>query len=568
MKKGTRIVKKLLALFLVVLMSINTFAAVVGDNDGAAFITKAEFDSLKNDFQSQLDTYNSSIDNKIDGAIASYLSGINIAKKKDIKLIIPDYHNMRWQANWKLYGKYKEWTGWNTFMEYAPDIWFTPHFADQRFNARAMRIRFSDVTSHQNGAFVVAGSGLEKAFKNAMRGQGGSPGQDGQPQAPPVASIRLVKNAEGVWVLAGVQRDLFYFWWCCPGILNGTPRGVYGSTGSQPWEIQGTPILPDPDYDPWFVPQSDPNSIIKYTVYWERDGGTEKGSYTQRMTLADCNFPYSYAGSDMYGDHGYTQTSTLGQQDQAITDVQSLLDRGVHWDLINTTSYNSQVSSFYWMMLGKDNNQNVNVLRQVGSMTSYAILDVTGSTNFGTITYDIDSVALNQPEYYSSHAGGRDAVSFDFDVNVPTLPLLKLGNLTNGLWTVNGEYLKIGQGLPLILNATENGYLQISFDYDVLYTLDGLSKNKKINFSIKNADYTSTSGDYISGYLSHDDPYGSAVPATHQFKDYNYESSTGNIKLTIPIKKEESLWFRMAPQNESGGYYATMNNLKISLITK
>ena len=78
MRKSTRIVKRLLALFLVVLMSINTFAAVVGDNDGAAFITKAEFDSLKNDFQSQLDRYNSSIDNKIDGAIASYLAGIKM----------------------------------------------------------------------------------------------------------------------------------------------------------------------------------------------------------------------------------------------------------------------------------------------------------------------------------------------------------------------------------------------------------------------------------------------------------------------------------------------------------
>ena len=80
MKKSTRIVKRALALFLVVLMSINTFAAVVGDNDGAAFITKAEFDSLKNDFQSQLDRYNSSIDDKIDGAIAAYLSGISVAK--------------------------------------------------------------------------------------------------------------------------------------------------------------------------------------------------------------------------------------------------------------------------------------------------------------------------------------------------------------------------------------------------------------------------------------------------------------------------------------------------------
>ena len=81
MKKSTGIVKRVLALFLVVLMSIESFAAVVSDNDGSAFITKAEFDSLKNNFQAQIDQYNTSIDSKIDGAIASYLAGITVAKK-------------------------------------------------------------------------------------------------------------------------------------------------------------------------------------------------------------------------------------------------------------------------------------------------------------------------------------------------------------------------------------------------------------------------------------------------------------------------------------------------------
>lgn len=56
-------------------------AAAVADNDGAAFITKAEFDSLKNIFQSQLDKYNSSVDNKIDSAIAGYIEGVKVAKK-------------------------------------------------------------------------------------------------------------------------------------------------------------------------------------------------------------------------------------------------------------------------------------------------------------------------------------------------------------------------------------------------------------------------------------------------------------------------------------------------------
>ena len=85
MIKSTRIVKRILVLFLVVLMSIESFGAVVSDNDGSAFITKAEFDSLKNNFQSQIDQYNTSIDSKIDGAIAQYLAGVKI--KKTVSLI-------------------------------------------------------------------------------------------------------------------------------------------------------------------------------------------------------------------------------------------------------------------------------------------------------------------------------------------------------------------------------------------------------------------------------------------------------------------------------------------------
>ncbi len=74
--------KKAFCLIFAFLLSINSFAAVVSDNDGSAFITKAEFDSLKNNFQSQLDAYNTAIDNKIDNAIASYISGINLGREE------------------------------------------------------------------------------------------------------------------------------------------------------------------------------------------------------------------------------------------------------------------------------------------------------------------------------------------------------------------------------------------------------------------------------------------------------------------------------------------------------
>ena len=76
--------KKIVSILLLFLLCFNSFAAVVSDNDGSAFITKAEFDSLKNDFQAQIDNYNQNIDNKIDAAIASYLAGIKVETVEEL----------------------------------------------------------------------------------------------------------------------------------------------------------------------------------------------------------------------------------------------------------------------------------------------------------------------------------------------------------------------------------------------------------------------------------------------------------------------------------------------------
>ena len=91
MKKSTSKFKRFFALFLVVLISIESLAAVVSDNDGSAFITKAEFEAMKLDFNSQIEQYNVSIDSKIDGAIGSYLAGINLEKKEEIENLLDLY---------------------------------------------------------------------------------------------------------------------------------------------------------------------------------------------------------------------------------------------------------------------------------------------------------------------------------------------------------------------------------------------------------------------------------------------------------------------------------------------
>ena len=82
-----KILRKKILLFLVILFIFETNAAIVSDNDGSAFVTKAEFESLKGNFASQIKNYETSIDKKLDGAIASYLAGVNLSKKEVLPVI-------------------------------------------------------------------------------------------------------------------------------------------------------------------------------------------------------------------------------------------------------------------------------------------------------------------------------------------------------------------------------------------------------------------------------------------------------------------------------------------------
>ncbi|MBO6119060.1 MAG: hypothetical protein J6P02_01175 [Lachnospiraceae bacterium] len=76
-----------ISLLLCEILCYNMFCAIVSDNDGSAFISKAEYDSLKSGFQSQINQYNTSIDSKIDDAIGSYLAGIKVEMQKEVNTI-------------------------------------------------------------------------------------------------------------------------------------------------------------------------------------------------------------------------------------------------------------------------------------------------------------------------------------------------------------------------------------------------------------------------------------------------------------------------------------------------
>ena len=86
--------KKCFIFIIMFALSINiAFGAIVSDNDGSAFVTKSEFESLKENFKNQIDTYNNSINDKIDGAIAAYLAGIQLSKKIELDSLLNNINN-------------------------------------------------------------------------------------------------------------------------------------------------------------------------------------------------------------------------------------------------------------------------------------------------------------------------------------------------------------------------------------------------------------------------------------------------------------------------------------------
>ena len=107
MKKFFKLGKRMMALFIVVLLNINSYAAVSA-NDGSAFVTKAEFDALVNTFNEQMDTYQSGLNAKIDGAIANYLSGLSGVTTEKVQPILNPKYGI-WSATTDANSGVKKW---------------------------------------------------------------------------------------------------------------------------------------------------------------------------------------------------------------------------------------------------------------------------------------------------------------------------------------------------------------------------------------------------------------------------------------------------------------------------
>ena len=87
--KNKFIIKKIFIFLLVLTIGVESFAATVDSSDGAAFITKKEFEELKSNFNQQIELYDVSLSRKIDGAITDFLNGLRLEERKEQRFLAP-----------------------------------------------------------------------------------------------------------------------------------------------------------------------------------------------------------------------------------------------------------------------------------------------------------------------------------------------------------------------------------------------------------------------------------------------------------------------------------------------
>ena len=577
MIKSTKMLKRLGATFLVVLMSIESFAAVVGDNDGAAFITKAEFDSMKNDFQSQLDRYNSSLDNKIDGAIASYLSGIKVQKEMRINPLVANYQDIRWQDSLKLYGYWKKWTDVTTLTS-GTNEWFTP-MSDRRMNIRWAKFDIWDNFGVDFGNGMIAiRSEVKKLGPGVCYQSAGT-----SDCTAPVLYWKAVKRDDRLFLRLDAATDTEVFngqnqdtllnnlWLTNPELWSVPHKPI--PTGKQAWEFTNSGYAIQ--YRPGTIVFNSPGDgeLLNYNIGVTTWPAYSDWNSTWNMIIGGqgsqiCAVFDAYSIDDAIDRFVtrtnclYETTKQLGMQDA------SMFPSGVSWQAVIPANWPAVKESIKYLMLGARDENKLNYHETSGLITinnrlGFNYVDtsyVKLAPNHLNITTGMYTPTQNTDKYVAV-----SGIS-DVELRIPLFPQAKVCDFYTPIFSANNQALKLGQGIPILLNSSVTGYVTLNFDFDVFYTLDGTRRDKDIYVDIKKTDFMNTTTDYCGGYKGIVDPDNttSSLITLNRVAFNHSDTNPGKVSLTIPVKKDESIWMRICPQDTSGGVYAKMSNFVAS----
>ena len=587
MRKSTKIVKRIFALLLVVLMSIESFAAVVSDNDGSAFITKAEFDSLKNNFQAQIDQYNTSIDSKIDGAIASYLSGINIAKEEIIDTAVSNYTDIKWKRKWELYGGYKKWANATSGSEEHRDEWYTPHY--QEFHAVRNQDLFQIdlIKVRQRGGFIA---NLKGSWDPASSGRWVKPNEEGRWGTFKKFAISCDGSKDDEIILKDVTAPANSFQWFdgikilllrgselyrvhAPNDIEDQPEYWSSSSGTWvggTWEDYGkypfAPVL-DGDHDPIeTIPTTDQANIFSayLYLYMKPDLWTTPGLVRVKYELNDKQME----AWEHYGDQSMDWNNIDGMMDTAVTHTNTVYSNNFwsepyYWEAIDTASAVDQENDLKYLMLGKDFTWDAPLYRvDPNQLRSGFYKFGTKYAKFEDLTLNIDAVKVGGvvPWTWDNNYEVTYTNPTSITWRSPNLEKYDFKKITSGIFKYNKNNLKFGQGLPITTNVPNNGKLVIEFDYSIGRTTGDVPTSATgIELDLKSSDFLTDTGTYYQGLLN-------SETTAKTFHNLEVDNTEKHVKLVVEeIKRYQEVWLRIAPKDTTGGLYAQISNLKAKI---
>ena len=547
-------------------MSIESIGAVVSDNDGSAFITKAEFDSLKNNFQSQIDQYNTSIDSKIDGAIASYLAGIHMAKKRIISCPVTNYNTIRWANGVWAKHKYRKFNSTTSYTE-TDDKYQEINFLKYR-SLRAQRLylglgRMRDVRTWFI-AFVIGNATTRiSATTDGFAIYGSGEGITAK-RNPPVYFFEERKENNGEWTFNQYETDtatvLKVEQWMIDtasgnvnGDNHGTNAGSWGDVGMAPGVDSGHGTR---------INILDPGD---HYLYWNLHVGNVNGNYmnfyNQYIDASNFNL-----GSIVYGNP--IPTTAAGTYDQLpMTTYHGGIDVGFTYFPSGSNQAIADMQRLNYLMLGANFNQTINYaqLREDIQLGGASFYDWTGSNKVQT-TFNQAYVKIYADNYRDNIANPSGALAYiygenasdSFTIGLPMFRRKDVGTLKNHKYFYNNKYLQLNQGLPIVVETTAKGDLKLKLKYKVYDAnlSNSAEPSQNVLLSLKKGDYTTqVNNDYYkdeNGIL---------------YKDKLVSSNSSGeteIEIKIPMEKQDNMWLRIGPEDlNPSGKYVVISNLSM-----
>ncbi|MBP3200690.1 MAG: hypothetical protein J6M39_03485 [Lachnospiraceae bacterium] len=580
MRKSTRIVKRIFALLLVVLMSINTLGAVVSDNDGSAFITKAEFDSLKNNFQAQIDQYNTSLDSKIDGAIASYLTGINIKKKRQIEPRVSNYADMVWKRKPDMYGDLVTWTSASNRTE-ETNKWVIPPFDIIR-------------TSRQNKVTWLFNGG-RYALQHAYSLRGNWHYDQTDISFAEVADSNGYKRPVRCYMIFCNYNDDMGKITHIPGAHMVRSLGTIIERRATNYVTENPEIWDGHTWteNQWAsqLPQAPMLNTASGHNNWLHDQGTTGNQfinvliqvcksnsrtgymrwYCQR-NVNEVNLLFGGIDDLLSLSTEYGGTITDPNNGHVTPGAFTINSSGLHNFSIDPNNYTAQDNDLHNLMLGDPVDLTANIYRQDNST-------IQGGDRFYKYKDELSTFFQINTDfsYLTCHgdmAWTLDSTSaVDYSSTYPKLVKLRLpyaerydfNNIAHPQFRNNDVPVSIGEGLELVPELTEKGEITIEFDYSVDIPIGTLpADGTGIKVDLKKSNFLTNTNDYVRG-LRNDET--TAI----EMRDAFFDTTDRKAKIVIDeddVSIGDNIYIRIAPKSTAAGLRAHMSNLKVTFETQ